>query len=93
MKKHKISRQGKIEFEHLKTWSCHTFKQPDLNGKLRVNTLQENRKKIDCISVDGYCNHCKTNFEAMGCYFHFCLCQETRPSLNDDDIKGGTTKR
>ena len=91
IKKHKNSRQGKIEFEHLKIWSCHTFKQPELNVKLRVTTLQENRKK--CFSVDGYCNHCKTVFEAMGCYFHFCPCQEARPSLTDDDIKRGTKKR
>ena len=46
MKKHKNSRQGKIEFEHLKIWSYHTFKQPDLNVKLRVTTLQENRKNL-----------------------------------------------
>ena len=51
------------------------------------------QKKIDCFSVDGYCNHCKTVFEAMGCHFHFCSCQETRPSLTDDDIKRGTKKR
>ena len=51
------------------------------------------QKKIDCFSVDGYCNHCKTVFEAMGCYFHFCPCQESRPSLTDDDIKRGTKKR
>ena len=93
MKKHKNSRQGKIEFEHLKIWSCHTFKQPDLNVKLRVTTLQENRKKINCFSVDGYCNQCKTVFEAMVCYFHFCPCQEARPSLTADDIKRGTKKR
>ena len=93
MKKHKISRQGKIEFGHLKICSCHTFKQPDLNVKLRVTTLQENRKKNDCFSVDGYCNHCKTLFEAMGCYFYFCPCEEARPSLTDDDMKRGTQKR
>ena len=46
MKKHKNSRQGKIEFEHLKIWSYHTFKQPDLNVNLRVTTLQENRKNL-----------------------------------------------
>ena len=50
------------------------------------------QKKIDCFSVDGYCNHCKTVFEAMGCYFHFCPCQEARPSLTDDDSKRGTRK-
>ena len=49
------------------------------------------QKKIDCFSVDGYCDHSKTVFEAMGCYFHFVI--EARPSLIDDDIKSGTTKR
>ena len=29
----------------------------------------------------------------MGCYLHFCPCQEARPSLFDDDIKRGTKKR
>ena len=57
MNKHKKSRQGKIEFEHLIIWSFHTFEQPDMNVKLRVTTLSENRKKIDCFGVDGYCNH------------------------------------
>ena len=51
------------------------------------------QKKIDCFSVDGFCNHCKIVFEAMGCYFHFCPCQEARPSLIDNDIKRGTKKR
>ena len=26
------------------------------------------QKKIYCFNVDGYCDHCKTVFEAMGCY-------------------------
>ena len=29
----------------------------------------------------------------MGCYFHFCPCQEARPSLTDVDIKRRTKKR
>ena len=52
-----------------------------------------NQKKIDCFNVDGYCNHCKTVFEAMGCYYHFCPCQETRPSLSDEDIERGSKRR
>ena len=45
---------------------------------LRLNCTIENyyttgtQKKIDCFNVDGLCAHCKTIFEAMGCYFHFC---------------------
>ena len=45
MKKHKVSRLDKIDFERLKIWSSHTFKQPDLNAKLRATLLQEHRKK------------------------------------------------
>ena len=52
-----------------------------------------NTEKIDCFSVDSYCNHCKTVFEAMCCYFHFRPCQEARPSLTDNDIKRGTRIR
>ena len=51
------------------------------------------QERIHCFSVDGFCNHCKTVFEAMGFYFHFCPCQEARPSIIDDDIKRGTKKR
>ena len=32
-------------------------------------------------------------FEAMGCYYHFCSCQESRPSLTDQDIERGNKKR
>ena len=51
------------------------------------------QKKIDCFHVDGYCDHCKTVFEAMGCYYRFCSCQETHPSLSEQDIERGNKKR
>ena len=62
-------------------------------SKIESHYTTGTQKKIDCFSVDGYCNHCQTVFEAMGCYFHFCPSQEARPSLIDDDIKRGTKKR
>ena len=43
------------------------------------------QKKIDCFNVDGFCAHCKTIFEAMGCYFHFCACQEARASMSEEE--------
>ena len=61
--------------------------------KIESYFTTEKQKKIDCFSVDGYCNHCKSVFEAMGCYFHFCPCQEARPRLTDDNIKQETKKR
>ena len=51
------------------------------------------QKKIDCFSVDGICSHCNTVFEAMGCFYHFCPCQELRPSLTEEDIQRGSKKR
>ena len=47
------------------------------------------RKKIDRFSVDGFCSHCNTVFEAKGCFYHFCPCQELRSSLTEEDIKRG----
>ena len=29
----------------------------------------------------------------MGCYYHFCPCQETRPSLSDEDIERRNKRR
>ena len=45
------------------------------------------QKKIDCFSVDEFCVHCNTVFEAMGCIYVFCPCQELRPSLTEEDIQ------
>ena len=66
MKKHKNSRQNKIKFERLKKWLCHISKQRNLSAKLKIITLQEHRNFF-CLSVDVYCNHCNTVFEALGC--------------------------
>ena len=51
------------------------------------------QKKIDCFSVDVFCSHCNTVFEAMGCFYHFCPCQELHPSLTEEDIQRGNKKR
>ena len=49
--------------------------------------------KIDCFRVVGFCAYCKTVFEAMGCFYHYCPCQEARPSLTEEDIECGNKKR
>ena len=51
------------------------------------------QKKIDCLSVDGFCSNCNTVFEAMGCFYHFCPCQELRPSLAEEDIQRDSKER
>ena len=87
------SRLDIFELATLRIWSCLPIKNQDQNVKLRAFLHLENRKKIDCFNVDGYCDHCKTVFEAMGCYYYFCYCQEAHPSLTEQDIERGHKKR
>ena len=51
------------------------------------------QKKSDCFSVDGFCSCCNTVFEAMGCFYHFCPCQEVHHSLTEEDFQRGSKKR
>ena len=51
------------------------------------------QKKINCFSVDGFCAHCDTVFGAMGCYFHFCFCQEAKASLSEEETHRDIRKR
>ena len=69
------------------------FQQTRPECRIEINVTTGRQKKIGCSSVDGVCNHCNTVFEAMGCYFHYCPCQESRPSLNVNEIMRGIKKR
>ena len=69
------------------------FQQSRPECKIESNLTTGRQKKIDCFSVDGICYHCNTVFEAMGCYYHYCPCQEARPSLTDTNIERGVKKR
>ena len=66
-------------------------KRPDCNIESLYTTGRQ--KKIDRFSVDVFCSHCNNVFEAMGCFYHFCPCQELRPSLTEENIKRGSKKR
>ena len=65
--------------------------RPDCNIESFYTTSRH--VKIDRFSVDGLCSHCNTVFEAMGCFYHFCPCQELRSSLTEKDIKRGSRRR
>ena len=78
--------------ETLRTWLCHSSRDKDLTVKLSFYTTGT-QKKIDCFKVDGFCAHCNTVFEAMGCFYHYCPCQEARPSLTEENIERGNKKR
>ena len=63
------------------------FQQLRPECRTESNFTTGRQKKNDCFRVNGVCNHCNTLFEAMGCYYYFCPCQEARPSLSDPDIE------
>ena len=76
----KNSRLDITDLEALRTWWCLTTKKQDQNAELRFHT-SGNQKKIDCFNVDGYCDHFKTVFEAMRCYYLFFLARRLVPHL------------
>ena len=69
------------------------FQQSRPDCKIESKVTIGRQKKIDIFSVDGICCHCNTVFEAMGCYYHYCPCQEARPCLTETDIESGVKKR
>ena len=69
------------------------FQRTRRHCKIESFYTTSRQKEIDCFSDDGFCSHCNTVFEAMGCFHHFCPCQELRPSLTDEDIQRGTKKK
>ena len=90
-----IARQNKTR--SIENMVLSYFQQTCLECMIESNVRCGKQNKIDCFSVDGICKHCNTVFEAMGCYFHYCPCQEARPSLTDNEInrrikRGNKTK-
>ena len=69
------------------------FQQSRPDCKIESNVTTGRQKKIDGFSINGICFHCNTVFEAMGCCYHHCPCQEARPSPTDTDIERGQKKR
>ena len=68
---------------------------------MRFNCRIENvyptgtQKKIDLdyFNANGFCGHCNTVLEALGCSGSYSLCQEARPAITEEDIQGGTRRR
>ena len=69
------------------------FQRQKLDCKIESFYSTGTQKKIDCFKVYGFCAHCNTVFEAMGCFYHYCPCQEARPSLTEEDIERGNKRR
>ena len=69
------------------------FQRTRLDCKIESFHTTCRQKKIDRFSVDGFFSHCNNVFEAMGCFYHFCPCQELHPSPTEEDIKRGSRTR
>ena len=79
------TRRNKLRsFENM-LLSC--FQRLWLDSKNESNVTTHRQKKIGCFSVDGNYNHYNTVFEAMGCNYQFCPCQDARPFLSDEDLE------
>ena len=50
----------------------------------KIQSVQTTRNlhKIDNFSLDGFCGHCNTVFEAMGCFYYGCDCQIVKKEAN-----------
>ena len=63
-------------------------KRPDC--KIESFHTTGSAKTKDCFKADGYCGHCNAVFEAIDCFYNYCLCQEARPALTKKYIQYGT---
>ena len=85
-----LDKNNTRSFENM-VMSCFQLSRPECEIESCFTTGRQ--KKIDGFSVDGFCSHCNTVFEAMGCFYHFCPCQELRPFLTEKDIWHRNKKR
>ena len=60
------------------------FHRQRLDCKIESFYTTGTQKKIDCFKADCFWAHCKTVFEAMGCLYHYCPCQEAQTSLTEE---------
>ena len=56
-------------FENM-VMSCFPRQRPDC--KIESFYTTGTQKKIDCFKAYGFCTHCNTVFEAMGCFYRYC---------------------
>ena len=86
-----IARRNKSRSFEILVLSYFHRSRPDWKIESYVTTGRQ--LKFDCFRVDGIWYHCNTVFEAMGCDYHYCTCQETRHPLTDTDIERGVKER
>ena len=84
-------RQNKTRSFEILVMSFFQRTRPDCKIESFYTTGRQ--EKIDRFSVDGFCSHCNTVFEATGRFYLFCPCQALRPFLTEEGIKSGSRRR
>ena len=69
------------------------FQRQRFDCKIESFYTTGTQKKIDSFKADDFCAFCKTVFEAMGCFYHYCPCQEARRFLTEEHNGRGNKKR
>ena len=75
------SESGKLKPRQNMTRTCENLVMSYFE-RVRLHCIVEKfyttsaQKKTDAYSVDDFFRHCNIVFEAIGCYYHYCLCQE-----------------
>ena len=63
----KNSRLDITDLAVMRTWPLSYYQETRPECRNESFHTSGNQKKNDCFIVDGYSDHCKTVFEAMGC--------------------------
>ena len=71
--------------------SCPIVNEQDQNVKTNFHSIS--RQKSHGSGINGVCSHCNTVIEALGCFYLFCLGQEVRTLLSENDIKRSNKRR
>ena len=69
------------------------FQRQRPDCKLESFYTTATHKSFDYFKADGFCAHCNAVFEAIGCLYQYCPCQEARPSLTEEDVDRGNKRR
>ena len=84
-------RQNKTCNSELIVMSYFQRTKPECEIESFFTTGRQN--KLTALVFMGFFAHCNNVFEAIGCFYHLCPCQEMRPSLIEDNIQRGSKKR
>ena len=85
------ARQDKIrKFENMVIY-FYQATRPECTIESSFCTTGKKKKVI--FIVHGFCGHCQTIFEALGCYYYLCASRKTQPNLSVDEFEFGIRKR